>query len=62
MNAEDTAIRWLSEEEAVRSRIARGTGFARPEQLAGRTGLEILRAMLAGEIPARRCPRRSTSC
>ncbi len=51
MNAEDTAIRWMSDEEAVRSRIARGTGFARPEQLAGRTGLEMLQAMLAGEIP-----------
>jgi len=51
MNAEDVSIRWLSEEEAVRSRIARGTGFARPEQVAGRTGLEMLQAMLAGEIP-----------
>ena len=51
MNAEDTSIRWLSEEEAVRSRIARGTGFARPDQLAGRSGLEMLQAMLAGEIP-----------
>jgi len=51
MNAADTAIRWIAEEEAIRSRTAHGTGFARPGQLAGRTGLEMLQAMLAGEIP-----------
>ena len=51
MNAQDSAALWMAEEEAVRARILPATGFARPEQLAGRTGLEMLRMMLAGEIP-----------
>ncbi|HSN21853.1 MAG TPA: PaaI family thioesterase [Usitatibacter sp.] len=51
MSAEETAIRWMAEEDAVRARLHPKTGFARPEQLAGRTGLEMLQAMLAGEIP-----------
>jgi uncharacterized protein (TIGR00369 family) len=51
MNAEDLAIRWMAEEDAVRQRIVPAPGFARPEQLEGRSGLEMLRMMLAGEIP-----------
>ena len=51
MNAEDLAIRWMAEEDAVRQRILPTAGFARPEQLEGRSGLEMLRMMLAGEIP-----------
>jgi uncharacterized protein (TIGR00369 family) len=51
MNAEDTAIRWMAEEDAVRTRIRGAPGFARAEQLDGLSGLEMLRMMLAGEIP-----------
>lgn len=51
MNAGDNAIRWMAEEDAVRARIVPETGFARPAQLEGVSGLEMLRMMLAGEIP-----------
>ena len=36
---------------------ARFYGLATPEQMAGRTGLEILQAMIAGELPAPRISR-----
>jgi len=50
MNAESTTIRWLAEEDAVRARLS-GPGFAQPHQVEGRTGLQMLEAMIAGEIP-----------
>jgi uncharacterized protein (TIGR00369 family) len=44
---------WLAEEAEVRSRLEAGPGpgLASPEQLAGKTGLEVLQAMARGEIP-----------
>jgi uncharacterized protein (TIGR00369 family) len=44
---------WLAEEAEVRSRLEAGPGpgLASPEQLAGKTGLEVLQAMVRGEIP-----------
>jgi uncharacterized protein (TIGR00369 family) len=44
---------WLAEEADVRSRLEAGPGpgLASPEQLAGKTGLEVLRAILRGELP-----------
>ena len=44
---------WLAEEAEVRSRLEAGPGpgLASPGQLAGKTGLEVLQAMLRGEIP-----------
>ena len=44
---------WLAEEKAVREHIDRGPGpgVATREQVAGRTGLEMMQAMLAGELP-----------
>jgi uncharacterized protein (TIGR00369 family) len=42
--------RWQTEEAAVRARMTR-TGVARPEQVAGLTGLQVFQAMLAGELP-----------
>lgn len=45
-----TLDRWQAEEAAVRARLL-PVGVARPEQVAGRTGLEVMRAMLAGELP-----------
>jgi uncharacterized protein (TIGR00369 family) len=44
---------WLAEEADVRSRLEAGPGpgLASPEQLAGKTGLEVLQAMLRGELP-----------
>lgn len=44
---------WLAQEREVVARLeaGMGAGVARPEQVAGKTGLEVLHAMLAGELP-----------
>ena len=44
---------WLAEEAAVRARLdaGPGPGVARPEQVATRSGLELMQAMLRGELP-----------
>jgi uncharacterized protein (TIGR00369 family) len=50
----DAVLRqWLAEESVLLARMddGPGPGVATPAQLAGRTGLEQLQAMLAGELP-----------
>jgi len=44
---------WIAEETEVARRLdaGPGPGLARPEQVAGKTGLETLHVMLQGEIP-----------
>ncbi|CAB5686381.1 Uncharacterized protein, possibly involved in aromatic compounds catabolism [Delftia tsuruhatensis] len=44
---------WLDEEQAVQARLdaGPGPGVARPDQIAGRSGLELMQAMLRGELP-----------
>jgi uncharacterized protein (TIGR00369 family) len=44
---------WLAQEQEIRARLDAGTGpgVARPDQLAGRSGMEMMQAMLRGEIP-----------
>jgi uncharacterized protein (TIGR00369 family) len=44
---------WLAQEQEVRQRIESGVGcgVARPEQVAGMTGLQLMQAMLRGELP-----------
>jgi uncharacterized protein (TIGR00369 family) len=44
---------WLAQEQEIAARVAAGVGagVAKPEQLAGRTGLEMMQAMLRGELP-----------
>lgn len=51
MNPEKTLARWRAEEAAVRARLQMAPGVATPAQIAGRSGLEIFKALLAGEIP-----------
>jgi uncharacterized protein (TIGR00369 family) len=50
-----TLAQWQAEEAAVRARMeagpSAGPGVARPEQVAGLTGLEVFEAMLSGRIP-----------
>ncbi|MEP7056474.1 MAG: PaaI family thioesterase [Caldimonas sp.] len=41
---------WQADEAAVRGRMTK-SGVARPEQVAGKTGMEVFAAMLAGELP-----------
>ncbi len=44
---------WLELENTVRARLDKGPGpgVARPEQVAGMSGLEMMQAMLRGDIP-----------
>lgn len=44
---------WLAQEAEVRARLDAGVGpgVARPEQVMGKTGLEVMQAMLRGELP-----------
>jgi uncharacterized protein (TIGR00369 family) len=50
-DANDTAAQWLAEEDAIVSRLSRGTGVARREDVAGMSGIEMLQAMIAGKLP-----------
>lgn len=54
MPTDDTLTAWNLEFEAVRERMRAAQaapGFVTPAQAAGRSGLEVLQAMLAGELP-----------
>jgi hypothetical protein len=44
---------WLAEEKVVRQRLdaGAGPGVARPDQVAGKTGLEVMQGLLSGELP-----------
>ena len=44
---------WLAEEQAIRTVLEAGVGpgVARADQIAGKTGLEIMQGMLQGEMP-----------
>jgi uncharacterized protein (TIGR00369 family) len=44
---------WLAEETAIRQRLAAGPGpgVATPEQVAGKTGLQVMRGLLEGTLP-----------
>jgi uncharacterized protein (TIGR00369 family) len=48
---EDTIACWRAEEQAVRAQLA-APGYIRPEQVRGRSGLETLQAIFAGELPS----------
>lgn len=45
--------KWLEEENTIRTRMdaGAGPGVAPPEQVIGRSGLQVMQAMLAGELP-----------
>ncbi|HEV3423836.1 MAG TPA: PaaI family thioesterase [Paraburkholderia sp.] len=53
MTSEQTIETWLAEEAEVLRRLEAGPGpgLASPEQIAGKTGLEVMQAMLQGHIP-----------
>ena len=50
---ESTLHLWREPEAQMRARMQAGpgAGVARPEQVAGRSGLDLMQAMLRGEIP-----------
>jgi len=53
MSKMDQLETWLAQEREVAQRLAAGVGcgVATPEQVAGRSGLELMQAMLRGELP-----------
>jgi hypothetical protein len=55
---------WLEQERAVRERLDRGAGpgVARPDQVAGKTGLEVMQGLLSGELPYASIAKTLTSC
>ena len=50
----DVLQEWLEREREVRERREAGAGWgvSRPEQVAGLSGLQLMQAMLRGELPA----------
>lgn len=48
--ADATLAAWRARDAELRPR-PQSPGLGKPEQFAGRTGIEVFRAMLAGEIP-----------
>ena len=54
MTMMDPLESWLAQEREAGQRLAAGAGYgvARPDQVAGRSGLETLQAMLRGDLPA----------
>jgi uncharacterized protein (TIGR00369 family) len=54
MTSQDTLTQWLEQSAVVRAQMLEGggkPGLAHPDQITGKTGLEIMQAMLAGELP-----------
>jgi uncharacterized protein (TIGR00369 family) len=53
MTSEETLVKWNTDYDTVMVRIAQGAGpgTARPEQIMGLTGLELMQAVLAGTLP-----------
>jgi uncharacterized protein (TIGR00369 family) len=49
-SVDDVIAQWQAQEAGLRERM-RTAGVARLEQVAGKTGLEFLHGMLAGELP-----------
>lgn len=50
MNTADTLADWQARQQEVEAR-QHEVGVARPDQVVGRSGLQILQAMVAGELP-----------
>jgi uncharacterized protein (TIGR00369 family) len=49
---DQTLEHWLAQERATQALLERsGPGVARPDQIAGKSGLDMLHAMLRGELP-----------
>ncbi|MEO5661461.1 MAG: hypothetical protein ABIQ90_16950 [Polaromonas sp.] len=56
MTTQDTVTQWMEQSAAVRLRMLAGggkSGIAHPDAVAGKTGMEIMQAMLARVLLAR---------
>ena len=54
MTQQNQLEQWIAQETTVRARLnaGPGAGVATPAQVAGKTGLEMMQAMLNGKIPS----------
>jgi uncharacterized protein (TIGR00369 family) len=54
MDKEERLAQWLAREQEVLGKVGAGAGWgvAQAAQVAGRSGLEMMQAMLRGELPA----------
>ena len=54
MQPNNTLDTWLAEEAIILEHMqaGAGTGVSRPEQVTGKTGLQLMQAMLNGELPS----------
>ena len=50
LTAEETLAAWNAREAELRARM-HGPGVSRPDQFAGRTGVQVFEAMFSGELP-----------
>lgn len=50
-NPDEVLTQWMADEAAIRARLRPDAGLARPEQLAGRSGLQQMQALIDGEFP-----------
>jgi uncharacterized protein (TIGR00369 family) len=64
MTPEERLRHWLAEEQDTLERLRKGAGpgVARREELEGKSGLEILRQMMAGELPYAECAKSLNFC
>ena len=51
MTADETLARWQAEEQRVRARLG-AAGWARPGELASRSGIQVFEAIFAGDLPS----------
>ena len=53
MSANHTLETWLAQEREIRQRLEGGSGpgVARPDQIASKTGLEVMQGLQNGELP-----------
>ena len=51
INTQTSLAAWQAQEAAVRGTLGAHAGLATREQIAGKTGLEVMQAMLRGELP-----------
>jgi uncharacterized protein (TIGR00369 family) len=51
MSPTETAAAWSQQFDAVRQRMHAGPGIASPQQLQSKSGLQVMQAMLDGELP-----------
>ena len=54
MTSQDNLTSWLEQSALVRARMIEGggkPGLAHPDQITGKTGLDIMQAILAGQLP-----------